>query len=180
MPVTGESKNEISFTVAEATKQLGSDLSANHGVNISAIGKRMDPNEGGSRLADIRSGESTLGDVLADEDDKKDLRDEVLYKMHNLAQLQLKDAAKNKQISSLDEVSQLADVIVRQTDDIMTNLEQAHVAIQQARTPEQRQKIVDALEGNFAKAWGEEDVKPDKRSLAFQSTWNTFRKALTK
>jgi hypothetical protein len=170
------SESRVSFTVSEASKQLTNDLSAIHGLDLGAIRERMKPLNGGSRLSELRAGEESLSEILSDAGMKEQLREEVALKLHNAADRQLKDAAKAKKIQSLDEVTQLSDVIADRADKTIQVLEKSMEAIGRGQDPA---AVSEQIHEALRMGWGEPEEEK-KQSTAFRAMWGTFKAAYNK
>ena len=171
------SKSDVSFTVSEATTQLRDDLAAQHGINLSATRERnADPRKGGSRLVDLRDGEDTLVNILSDSQSRDELRQEIALKIHNTEEKRLKEAANSKEITSLDEVSELGGMIAERADQTLSALETAQKMVAEGGDAATVQA---QLRAALAKAYGEPE-EDDKQSTAFRSMFSAFKASIKK
>jgi hypothetical protein len=177
LPRSGSRAVDVSFTVSEATTQLRDDLSAQHGINLSATRERnADPRKGGSRLVDLRDGEDTLASILGDSQSRDELRQEIALKIHNTEEKRLKEAANSKEITSLDEVSELAGMIAERADQTVIALEAAQKMVAEGQDAA---KVHALLRAKMAEAYGEPE-EDDKQSTAFRSMFSAFKASIKK
>jgi hypothetical protein len=124
----------------------------------------------------LRDGEDTLASILSDPQSRDELRQEVALKIHNTEEKRLKEAANAKEITSLDEVSELGGMIAERADQTLSALETAQKMVVEGGDAV---KVQTQLRAALAKAYGEPE-EDDKQSPAFRSMFSAFKASIKK